>query len=322
MYNTDARSRSIPVYCLFLFLLIVSSCSTPSSPTQSLGNIWTTASSKGFTPRGGLTASVVGGKIYAIGGYYFDSTHTNAILYDTVEVFDPSSNAWSRPLTSGSFTGGIAITASVIDGKIYVMGWKRDSVGVGILQVFDPSTNAWSTPSTSGRLRGEEGLSSRVAAGKIYARSILVLGSVITPTIDTQGFQVFDPANNAWSIQKGYGFFDDTSGFNCWNVFDNNIYVVGKKVCNIFDPTTSTWSTFPTKGTTFGSGATSCVLNGKIYVFGDSTNIFDPLTKTWSTPPTTGTFTPRDYPASCVLGNQIYVLGGFDPLDPIQVFTP
>jgi RNA polymerase sigma factor (sigma-70 family) len=67
------------------------------------------------TARWGLSASVLNGKIYAIGGSVDD---TNAL--SVVEVYDPVTNTWAKG--PGMQTGRLYFSTSTIDGKIYAVG--------------------------------------------------------------------------------------------------------------------------------------------------------------------------------------------------------
>ena len=79
-----------------------------------------------------------------------------------------------------------------------------------------------------------------------------------------------------------------------------------------------TWTKESSTGFDARAAATSCTLNGKIYVIGgfngnkynSTLEVFDPVLNSWSTIPTTGTFTPRRGPASNVVDGKIYVMGG------------
>src|SRR2546429_135192 len=69
------------------------------------------------TPRSNLTASVVNGKIYAIGG-----TDTSEGWSNKVEVYDPEkSKTWTKLGTAGWFHPVANMSASVIGENIYII---------------------------------------------------------------------------------------------------------------------------------------------------------------------------------------------------------
>jgi N-acetylneuraminic acid mutarotase len=83
-------------------------------------NSWSTPTTTGtFTPREALCSSFVGGMIYVIGG---DTSFIVNNYPNTVEAFDPATNVWTTPQTTGTFTGRAGLTCSETGGKIYVLG--------------------------------------------------------------------------------------------------------------------------------------------------------------------------------------------------------
>ena len=95
--------------------------------------------------RGGLTAVVLDGKIYAVGGAGGPSLGDFA-------VFDPGGNTWTAlpaMLTPRDHTG-----AATIAGKIYVVGGRNQrSFTLNTLEVYDPQTRKWAAlaPMPTGR---------------------------------------------------------------------------------------------------------------------------------------------------------------------------
>ncbi|MFI5202552.1 MAG: kelch repeat-containing protein, partial [Candidatus Kapaibacterium sp.] len=83
---------------------------------QGVTGTWSTASSTGFTARTDFATAAVNGKIYVIGGA---KGNTNL---STMNVYDPSTDTWSTPTTTGTFTPRWSLGAAVVGGKIYVMG--------------------------------------------------------------------------------------------------------------------------------------------------------------------------------------------------------
>ncbi len=255
-------------------------------------NKWTTLSTTGtFTPRGSLASAVVNGKIYVMGGMTGPETPDH--MSNALEIFDPQTNAWSTPATTGTFTPRNNLCACVIDGKIYTMGGFDASNDINTFEVFDPTTNTWSTPNAHGTFSPRGAFTAHAIDGMIYTiggfNNLAAKGHRVVSQVD-----VFDPSTNTWSTPVTTGTFTarllHTSG-----VIDGKIYVIGGTP-NIRDPLTT-----------------------------NTVQIFDPEKNAWSTPTTTGTFTPRSYLSSAVIGNKIYVLGGQDTsrvFNLNEVFTP
>jgi len=246
-----------------------------------------------FTKRASLASCVLDGKIYVMGGAIGPEKPSN--MSNALEIFDPATDTWTTPKTSGTFTPRNNLCACSIGNKIYTLGgYNAESPGdLDVLEVFDPSTNKWSTPKTKGSFTPHGAFTANVVDGKIYAiggfndrgtRGHRVLGDV----------EVFDPRTNTWSAPKTTGTFRarllHTSG-----VIGKKIYIIGGTP-NMVDPLTK-----------------------------DIVQVFDPATNSWSTPETSGTFTPRSYLSASVVGNKIYVIGGQDTsrvYNTVEVYTP
>ena len=323
----------------FGYLLAFCTVSTIAHSQTDMDGTWSTVSSTGFTPAFWLSSNVVNNKIYVIGGI-----DTNGNVVSGVQVFDPSTNKWSKLATKGTFTPRFAMGTTVLDGKIYALG---GSIGDLIpknmsnkLEVFDPSTNTWSTPKTTGKFTPRGFFSACTVNGKIYA-----IGGYSPATGELNTFEVFDPSTNKWSTPKTKGkLIPWGAGGNSCPVINDKIYLVAGNgasslstaAVQVFDPSTNTWSTHTATGTfTPRLHMTASPLNGKIYVTGgtddnggvfNALEAFDPSTNTWSTPKTTGAFAPRAWFTSNVVNGKIYAIGGRAKgkkgVEAIEVFTP
>ncbi len=257
-------------------------------------NKWTTLKTNGtFTPRGSLASCVFKDKIYVFGGAIGPEKPSN--MSNALEVFDPRTNSWSTPKTTGTFTPRNNLCACLVGGKIYTLGgYNAQSPGdMDVVEVFDPATNTWSTPKTSGTFTPHGAFTACVVHDKIYAiggfndhgeRGHRVLSAV----------EVFDPATNSWSIPTVSGTFTARL-LHSAGVIADKIYVAGGTP-NIANPLTK-----------------------------DIVQVFDPKNNTWSTPQTTGTFTPRAYLSASVVGGKLYAIGGQDTsqaFNTVEVFTP
>jgi N-acetylneuraminic acid mutarotase len=305
------------------FAVLFFGCDSTDSeiPAQ---NSWSPIASDGFTLRGQLTASVVGGKIYAIGG----NLQSNDSTTDLVEVYDPLTNTWTAPLTSGALVGRESHTASVIDGKIYIIGgaiYHSDGVigtyeALNTLQVFDPATNTWTTPATSGTFPQRLNHGAAVVAGKIY-----VFGGDDGEGHSVKTVEAFDPATNVWQMIDS----DVTVTPSC--VIDSTIYfVLGREILT-YNPFIRVWNTIEITDEQLKGVTSADVIDGKIYViarigayFTDykSVIVFDPVAKTWSDPisqvsiPSPGIYGGF---ATCVVDRKLYKIGG---LGENEVCTP
>ncbi len=306
---------------IFLLVAIFIAALIPFTKAHSQGT-WSKISSIGFTPREGLRSSVINGKIYASGG--IDSSG----VCNIVEVYDPSTDTWSKPLTTGVFKPRTDFTSSVSDSKIFVFGGSdTNEQNLNDFQVFDPSSNSWSTPSAAGKTFDPRwGLTSGVADGKIY-----VFGGY-----DARGggyfhdIHVFDPSNSMWDSVVTNGDFVGGYGVTS-SVVAGKIYAIDgynespQSFLQVFDPATNTW-TEVIRGIDHLPGYfwPSVVFQNKIYVIGDTGEVYDPALNSWSKLQTSGIFVHRiDFTAS-VIGNQVFVIGGISNVNdtvPNQVLT-
>jgi N-acetylneuraminic acid mutarotase len=120
-------------------------------------------------------------------------------------------------------------------------------------------------------------LSCEVVDGKIYAiGGVTQFGGSAVATVEE-----YDPQTDTWDTTK-----TPMPTARCWMasaVYDNKIYIIGgnpnysyqgtnhvRKV-EVYDPATDTWDTNKAKALTARSGASTCVVNGIIYVMGGGT---------------------------------------------------
>lgn len=280
---------------------------------------WTSASSDGFTPRWAAVAAEIDGKIYVIGGLISGGRNTNV-----VEVYNPSTNSWSRPATSGVASFRWGMSAAVVNGKIYVMGGTNGEFmpwdTVNILEVFNPATNEWSTPKTTGTFSARTFHTCQVVNGKIY-----VIGG-FNGGVTVVNIEVFDPTSNTWSTPSVTGVFTPRRGLaSC--VIGENIFTFGGSngpdvynILEVFNTTTNSWSTPTTTGTfTARRGLTTTVVGGQIFAIGGASapyplfnicEVYSPSTNEWSTPSVSGIFEARYGHTATLVGGKIYVLAG------------
>jgi len=128
------------------------------------------------TPRTFLSASVVNGKIYAIGGAWLEKVGDVGKAFSTVEVYNPVQDTWLKSADMPTQRWGLS--TAVVKGKIYAVGgttiigafpnsrrwnWKT----VKKVEVYDPETGIWTTEMDMPTSRSW--LSTSVVKGKIYA---------------------------------------------------------------------------------------------------------------------------------------------------------
>ncbi|MFC1568942.1 kelch repeat-containing protein [bacterium] len=145
------------------FLIILFSATTVFSLAQS--NKWTYKTSMP-TGRTLLSASVLDGKIYVIGGA------PNYSATAKVDMYDPITDTWTQKADMP--TGRWSLGACSVDGLIYAIGGRAGTNSSSATEVYDPTTDTWTTKTQMQRSR--TALASGVVGNKIYT-----MGGHITP---------------------------------------------------------------------------------------------------------------------------------------------
>jgi len=139
------------------------------------------------TPRHGLAAVALNGKIYVFGGSN-GSSATGAL-----EVYDPDRNSWSRKAPMP--TPRVFLAAAELNGKIYAIGGSPDGDGNGrtdAVEIYDPDTDSWSRAASLP-------VALQVSAAATLNDRIYVFGGFI-PGSGVQGSTFeYDPKTKAWT---------------------------------------------------------------------------------------------------------------------------
>ena len=141
--------------------------------------------------RSGPAISVVDGKIYVMGGTGWPQIpfHPGPFL-SSIEAYNPKTNQWREigemPAAKSSHT------ASVVNGKIYVMGGffrgaGRDFRYFSTIDIYHPETGRWTQKSKMPV--GKSGHTAEVVKGKIYVFGGRIEGEMKTSVT----VEVYDP---------------------------------------------------------------------------------------------------------------------------------
>ena len=144
---------------------------------------WTKAQSMNHA-RCSAAIDVVNGKIYAIGGLGRSQVEGQLDVYlSSLEVFNPKTNQWRERIEMPAPKA--LHTASVIDGKIYVIGgyFKKDNEfkKLSTIESYDPTTDRWTQEQNLPV--GKWGHKTEVIDGQVY----IFGGGPVTSV------QVYDP---------------------------------------------------------------------------------------------------------------------------------
>lgn len=146
--------------------------------------------------RDGFTTSVVDGEIYAIGGLGWPQIPNNpGPFLASVEAFNPRTHRWlekvEMPIPRSSHT------ASVLNGKIYVIGGGGRGNGpfryLSRIDVYNPQTDTWTQ--APDMPVGKSGHAAAVINGKIY-----ILGGQRGAFITDVTVEIYDPEGVSQSV--------------------------------------------------------------------------------------------------------------------------
>jgi N-acetylneuraminic acid mutarotase len=158
------------------------------------------------TPRRGLGANVVNGKIYLIGGYVpASSSLTGFSDLSLNEVYDPETDSWT--MKAKEPTAASSSVSAVVDSKIYVLG-------EGLNQIYDANTDTWSLGTSP---PPQPGVACAGAATGVNAlKRIYRFAWGVT--------QVYDPGSDSWMF--GADMLTKRSGFGV-AVVNDMLFVIG-----------------------------------------------------------------------------------------------
>ena len=223
------------------------------------------------------SASVVDGKIYAIGGGKSHKRRIGpgwgweTIKLPTVEMYDPITDTWTP---KADMPAPRSAATCAVSGKIYLIGGaNKKQHRSEIVDVYDPATDTWARAKSMNHARSGAAIS--VVDGKIY-----VMGGTGWPQIPNHpgpflsSMEVYNPKTNQW---REIGDMPAAKSSHTASVIDGKIYVIGGffrgngrdikyfKTIEIYHPETGRWTQKPDMPVSkFGHAAE--VINGKIYI--------------------------------------------------------
>ncbi len=212
-------------------------------------------------------------------------------------------------------TGLSETTASVIDGKAYIISGGSAAGTFNKVFIFEGKSESWSIGKSLLPTPRNE------ATASVVGSNIYVIGGGSLAESVTNVMEVYNTTTDTWS--KGPSMPSKSIQLTS-SVIGSKIYAIGgslgrypTNVMEIYDTETNAWID-GTPMPTARAALTSAVVGNKIYVIGgynsssklNTLEIYDSITNTWSTGPSMPT--ARGYLTSSVVGNKIYVIGGVD----------
>jgi len=231
------------------------------------------------TARSGCAVASYQGKIYVIGGTVGITTNLVSEFTGTVEVYDPTTDTWETKTPMP--TPRADLRASVVDGKIYLIGgkerWGEESLyhELDVNEVYDPVNDSWTTASPMPV--PAFGYASAVVDAKIYVFGGARQLSTGFNDLTSVGFtQVYDVKNNTWSnkasipVAVSYATAEATGGLTA----PKRVYLVGgfnqfdySNVVRVYDVESNRWGLGATMSTARGYLAMA-VVEDVLYAIG------------------------------------------------------
>ncbi|HEY7980191.1 MAG TPA: kelch repeat-containing protein [Candidatus Eremiobacteraceae bacterium] len=235
------------------------------------------------TAREALTAGVVDGILYEIGGL-------NHTALGAVEAYNPATDTWTTktPMPTPRYF----LASGVINGILYTVGgFDNNVVASSKVEAYDPATDSWTTKASMPTPRS--GLAVGVISGILYA-----VGGVNQGFNPLNTVEAYDPSTNSWTTKASMPTARAELGVG---VVDGKLYALGGSSSNrmattgrlatveAYDPTTDSWSTkrpMPTQRL----GLAVASMDGKIFALGGYAcckdthkfDAYDPATNAWT----------------------------------------
>jgi len=255
------------------------------------------------TLRLGVTASVVGGRIYVLGGI------SGGYVEQTVnEAYDPLTDTWEK---RASFSTARCWPASaVVNDTIYCIGGGWPTARQS-LEAYDPTTNTWRTRAP-------------MPTARFCAQAVVVKGVVYTigGFSDLRTCEAYDPATDTWTPKTPR---PERGGVLAATAYDGVIYTFGggsidswpaSAIVYAYNPQTDSWTSKKDMPTA-RFGLQVSLVGGKIYAIGGcntpdvslaTVEVYDPVHDTWEKKPDM----PKAFVSSAgaVVNDKIYAIAG------------
>jgi N-acetylneuraminic acid mutarotase len=327
--------RASRAACIFLIVGSLAFASAALGQDAALPGTWT-ALVPAPTKRTEVTAAVLDGKIYVIGGFAEPSLGnlSSLTITDRVEVYDPATNAWTA---RAPLPVGLHHAAAVVAGnRLYVIGGYRQSFlalwhPVATVYLYDADKDAWTERKPMPTPRGA--LAAVELAGRLYA-----LGGY-DGSANRAEVEIYDPAGDVWSAGAPLPTPRDhlaaaTVGGKIYAIGGrvNQSYARNLPTVEAYNPAADRWAKAADLPTA-RSGITAGVIRDTIYVLGGeapegtfrTNEAYSPETDRWHNAAPMPT--ARHGLGSTAIGDRLYVLGGGPKpggsySDANEMFTP
>ncbi len=156
--------------------------------------------------------------VYSFGG--IDSTKTSAGIHQRVFVLNFMSNLWSELAPLPDTLGKIAMGASYVNGKIYIMGGYHvlpngNEISSNKVHVFNPLNNTFETDAATIPVPIDDHVQC------VYKDSLIYVVTGWSQTTNKPDVQIFNPSLNQWAVGTS------VPNTNVYKAFGASGYIVG-----------------------------------------------------------------------------------------------
>lgn len=281
------------------------------------------------------TCTVVGKHLIYIGGQETDTKRFNDIVY-----YDTDSKTFSQPTIRGDKVPNFSRhTAALVGNRIFVFG-GFDGHGTNFhLSIFDPYARMWTNVPTA-QLKGTPPVSRTNHAAASVGKKMFIFGG--NNNNEAGQYQVLDDLSMldtetmTWSKPKTTGDIPTARSGHTLTAIGKKIYLFGGGVWNesagwvskfndlyVLDTDTMNWTKPVCTGTVESSTFPISFSVGRyLFIFGGGSKpnhcvtndlyILDTASYHWTSPSCEANRPqPRDMGTACVVGRQVYLMGGY-----------
>ncbi|XP_049826565.1 ring canal kelch homolog isoform X2 [Aethina tumida] len=249
--------------------------------------------------RAGL--AVLGGKVYAVGGF------NGSLRVKTVDAYDAALDLWAacESMEARRSTLGVA----VLNNCIYAVGGFDGSTGLNTAEMFDPQVGKWKIIAAMSTRR------SSVGVGVLYGQLYAVGGYDGASRQCLNSVECYTPETDTWTTIPDMCSRRSGAGVG---VLDGILYAVGghdgplvRKSVEAFDPAKNRWSIVSDMALC-RRNAGVVAMNGLLYVVGgddgscnlSSVEVYNPKTDSWTMLPSCMSI-GRSYAGVCIIDKPI-----------------
>ena len=237
-----------------------------------LTNTWSSAGDMGDPRAFGSATLLLNGKVLVAGGMTQDLVYGGPpTAYNRADLYDPSSNTWSR--TSDMNLARFGHSATLLpDGRVLVAGGLDGAINtLAEAEIFDAASNSWSNVASMAHPRS--GAAALLPNGKV-----VVLGG--SSPYDPASAEQFDPATGLWQAISSMTVA--RSSASCTLLQDGQLLVLGGGSAERYDSATDSWSSAGSLRSSSGHLA-GLLPDGRVLaISAEGQEFYSPVTNSWS----------------------------------------